>query len=73
MEDLAAQGFRLSSSAASLDGAHVFLALQYLGKLHALSYSAKVRQSARLGLEFFFEIFVIFLMSYFFLRFLFVN
>lgn len=46
MEDLTAQGFKLSPSPCGLDGAHVFLALQHLGKLHALSYSAKVRRKS---------------------------
>ncbi|XP_034240100.1 uncharacterized protein LOC117644607 isoform X1 [Thrips palmi] len=46
MEDLTAQGFKLSPSLSSLDGAHVFLALQHLGKLHALSYCAKVRRKS---------------------------
>ncbi|KAE8748954.1 EcKinase 7 [Frankliniella occidentalis] len=42
MEDMSADGFRLASSATALDGAHVFLTLQRLGRMHALSYGAKV-------------------------------
>ncbi|KAJ1531960.1 hypothetical protein ONE63_000597 [Megalurothrips usitatus] len=44
LEDLTAKGYRLAASQCALDGAHVFLALQRLGKLHALSYSAKIRR-----------------------------
>ncbi|KAK3916363.1 Na(+)/H(+) antiporter NhaA [Frankliniella fusca] len=44
MDDMGADGFRLATSTTALDGAHVFLALNRLGRLHALSYCAKIRR-----------------------------
>lgn len=46
MADLSAEGFRLPSSPCTLDAAHAFLALQRLGKMHALSYCAKARRKS---------------------------